>query len=75
MNNDKPSANDIATGDPQMRKDDITAQDAAHDSGDSCDEEDCQDCCGEFIGHEFDPDEGGYCMNDHCEANGYECGE
>ena len=41
----------------------LRAQQSAHDKGEACDEEDCQDCCGEFIGHEFDPDEGGYCIN------------
>ena len=68
----KPSEHDIATGDPQMRPDDITAQEVLHDMGKPCEDEDCQECCGKFIGHEFDMDEGGYCQ---CGANGYERGE
>lgn len=37
-------------------------QEIAHDSGEPCDEEWCQDCCGEFVGHEHDSSEGGYCL-------------
>jgi hypothetical protein len=59
----EPTENDIATGDPQMRPNDITAQEIAHEEGKPCDEEDCQDCCGEFAGHEHDSSEGGYCLN------------
>lgn len=49
-----------------------TKQQIAHDKNEACDEDDCQECCGEFHGHEFDVDEGGYCM---CGLNGYEQGE
>ena len=55
----EPSAEDIATGDPQMRPDDITCA----DTGEPCDNEDCQYCCGEYAGHEHDSSEGGYCLN------------
>ena len=48
------------------------AQKEAHENGDACEEFDCQDCCGEFYGHEYDTSEGGYC---ECGANGYENGE
>jgi hypothetical protein len=47
-------------------------QEIAHEKGEDCEHDDCQDCHGEFYGHEYDPDEGGYCM---CGANGYENGE
>jgi hypothetical protein len=63
MNKTIPSPEDIATGDPQMRPNDITAQDAAHESGNPCDEEDCEECCAEFCGHEYDPGEGMLCIN------------
>jgi hypothetical protein len=54
---------DVASGDPQCHPSDITAQEVAHDMGEACDEEDCQECCGDFIGHDHDPDEGMMCIN------------
>lgn len=33
----------------------------------------CVECCGDELGHEYDPDEGGMCL--HCGDNGYERGE
>ena len=51
MNTPKgPSPEDIATGDPQLRPNDITA----HSEGLDCEDPDCQACCAEFRGHEFD---------------------
>jgi uncharacterized protein (UPF0335 family) len=47
-------------------------QELMHEMNQDCEEEDCQECCGEFHGHEFDSSEGGYCQ---CGANGYENGE
>lgn len=46
----------------------------AHEMNADCEQEDCQDCCGEFHGHEHDPDEGFMCLN--CGHEGYEdaCG-
>lgn len=41
-----------------------------HEAGEDCEREGCEECCGEFYGHEFDTSEGGYCL--HCNANGYE---
>lgn len=49
-----------------------TEQEIAHEENRTCDEPDCQECCGEYNGHEFDSSEGGYC---ECGANGYEMGE
>jgi len=45
----KPTEHDIATGDPQMRPDDITREEAAHASGEDCEVEECQECCGEVL--------------------------
>ena len=67
MNDFKPSEKDIATGDPQMLPDDITAQEALHEAGEACDEEDCQECCGKFCGHEF---EDYHCLNCGAETDG-----
>lgn len=41
----------------------LRLQEMAHDKGEACDELDCEDCCGEFVGHEFDDSEGGMCIN------------
>jgi hypothetical protein len=41
----------------------VEAQNAAHELGKPCEDEECQDCCGEFTGHEHDSSEGGYCLN------------
>lgn len=32
----------------------LHAQTLAHEKGVACEEDDCQDCCGEFCGHEFE---------------------
>jgi hypothetical protein len=46
-----------------------TEQDISHEKGEDCEQDDCQECCGEFHGHEYDPDEGGYC---YCGAHASE---
>lgn len=38
-----------------------------HLRNEPCEQEVCQECCGEYVGHEYDADEGGYCLN--CEAH------
>lgn len=36
-----------------------------HEMNQDCEESECQDCCEEFHGHEFDSSEGGYCACGH----------
>lgn len=48
----------------------VSAQDLAHWYNEDCETEDCQECCGEFYGHDHDPDEGFMCLN--CGHEGFE---
>lgn len=43
------------------------AQKIAHDEGKPCEEDDCQDCCGDFCGHEY---EDYHCLNCGHETDG-----
>lgn len=47
----------------------LELQELAHSQNKPCDEEDCQYCCGEFVGHEFDDSEGGYCLQCNAHPN------
>lgn len=50
----------------------LDVQALMHEMNQDCDADDCETCCGEYRGHEFDSSEGGHCI---CGANGYESGE
>lgn len=45
----------------------LRLQEIAHESGVPCNEDDCQSCCGEFCGHEF---EDYTCLNCGAETDG-----
>lgn len=41
----------------------LTAQEKAHENGEDCGEDNCEHCCGELVGHEYDDSEGNMCIN------------